>query len=149
MSVTTSQIIESARSFLGVRYQHQGRSREDGLDCGGLLLVVGRELGITELEFLGYSTAPDGETFERLLNEQLDEIIPKENLQIADIIACDYGDGIQHTAFVTRIEPLTVIHAKRPRGQFHRRGVIETRMFGTEDERAWVKTFRVRGVIAD
>jgi hypothetical protein len=71
---------------------------ENGLDCGGLLLVIGKELGLTELEHLGYSNSPDGETFERLLNENCDPVKNWREPQLADIIACDYNKGIQHCA---------------------------------------------------
>jgi cell wall-associated NlpC family hydrolase len=138
-AVKKQQIVEAARKWLGTRYQNQGRDNY-GLDCGGLILVVGRELGISSLEFLGYSNNPDGETFERLLCQELNEVTPKEKVQIGDIIACDYGDGIQHTAFVTDKDPkLKIIHAKRAHG------VVEQFIHG-RDLRAWVKTYRVKGV---
>ena len=150
MSVTPEQLINEARKWLGVNYASQGRTREIGLDCGGLLLVVGRALGLTELEELGYSNSPDGERFEQLLDENCDRVEPKEDLRIGDIIAVDYGKGIQHTAFVTRLNPFSVIHAKRPLGSAQKqkgRGVIEHRLLKTnEDRRGWVRTYRIRGV---
>lgn len=150
MSVTPEQLIAEARKWLGVGYASQGRKREIGLDCGGLILVVGRALGLTELEELGYANSPNGERFEQLLDDNADRVEPKENIQIADILAIDYGDGIQHTAFVTKLDPLTVIHAKRPHGAAQRhkgRGVIETRLLPSmADFRGWVRTYRVRGV---
>lgn len=129
-------------------YKNQGRDAF-GLDCGGLCLVVARELDITDLEFLGYANSPDGATFERLLDEHLDRIEPKESARCADILAFDYGDGIQHTAFVTMTDPyLKIIHAKRPRNGFGSkdRGVIETRLFGTADYAAWARTYRIKGI---
>lgn len=142
MKIKKEKIVETARRYLGWKYQEQGRD-EYGIDCGGLIILVCRELGATKMEFLGYSGAPDGETFERLLAADLNEITPKENAQIGDILACDYKlpkfTGISHTAFVTAVEPrLTVIHAKRERG------VIETFIHGA-DLRAWSKTYRIRG----
>lgn len=150
MTVTREQVIEQARRYLGVKYQNQGRDF-NGVDCGGLLLVIGRELGLTELEHLGYSNSPDGETFERLLNENCDPVDDWLHPQLADVIACDYGKGLQHTALVTTLEPrLTVIHAKRaignaPVGSRGMRGVIEQYLYG-RDLRSWVKTYRIRGV---
>src|SRR4051794_32094668 len=117
MTVTRQQLIDHARTYLGVPYRSQGRDRS-GLDCGGLLLVVGKDLGLTELEHLGYSQNPDGETFQRLLEENCDPVEPWNEPKPADILAIDFGEGIQHTAFVTALEPrLTVIHAKRPIGR--------------------------------
>ncbi len=148
MAVTAQQVIDEARKWLGVPYSNQGRTMS-GTDCGGLLLMVGKALGLTELEHLGYSNAPDGETFERLLEENCIPAKPYNKPQIGNILAMDYGEGIQHTAFVTALEPrLTVIHAKRPMGDGRAkgRGVIEHYLHGY-DLRAWVKTYRIKGVI--
>lgn len=156
MSVTPRQLIDQARSYLGTPYRNQGRDRM-GLDCGGLLLVVGRDLGLTELEHLGYSNSPDGETFERLLEENTDRLERKEDARPGDILAMDYGDGIQHTAIVTETEPrLKVIHAKRPIGRARAgttgaagsRGVIEQYLHGY-DMRGWVRSYRIRGLSRD
>lgn len=41
MTMTTRErVLAEARALLGVRFMHQGRMAEHGLDCLGLLLVV-------------------------------------------------------------------------------------------------------------
>ena len=135
-TVTVERFLQRARSYTGTPYQTQGRSRA-GVDCGGYLLVLGWDLDLTDLQVLGYSNQPDGETFERLLHAALVEV-SKSETRPGDILACDYGKGIQHTAVVTAVEPrLTVIHAKR------QHGVTEHGLHG-RDRRGWVKTFRMR-----
>lgn len=111
--ISRQQIVEAARSYCGAKYTHQGRSRERGLDCGGLILVVARELGLSELEELGYAkSAPESDRFEQLLNENAEnlniESFPPHQFngtefEPGDILAYDYqkGEGISHTAFVT------------------------------------------------
>jgi cell wall-associated NlpC family hydrolase len=139
MSVTRQQLIATARTYLGLPYRTQGRDRL-GVDCGGLFLVIGRELGLTELEWLGYANSPDGATFERLLNENCDPVMPFDQPQVGDILAADYGEGVQHTMMATELLPrLKVIHAKR------QHGVIEQYIHG-RDLRGWSKTYRIRGV---
>ncbi len=138
-NVTAEDFVRTAQTYLGVRYQNQGRTRS-GTDCGGLLLLCGRELGITDLEVLSYSNEPDGETFDKLLALSLNEVTPKEDLQAGDIIACDYGQGIQHTAIVVEfhsIKRIEVIHAIR------RSGVSQHTLHGRH-LRAWVKTYRLK-----
>lgn len=65
------RVIETARSYLGVPFRHQGRTRESGIDCAGLLLCVGRELGYLPPEFdvHGYDRTPDGVTLQRVCAE--------------------------------------------------------------------------------
>lgn len=140
--VTRQQIIEAAFKFVGLPYRTQGREATGeyrGTDCGGLVLLIGRELGISDLEVLGYSSAPDGETFEMLLRNNMFEI-PKEELKPGDVIGCDYGDGVQHTVLVTQIQPrIEVIHAKRGRG------VIKQYLNG-KDLRGWKMTLRFKSL---
>lgn len=114
MPVSRQQIVEVARSYCGVKYTHQGRKRNIGLDCGGLILMVARDLGLSELEELGYATsAPESDRFEQLLNENADnlhiESFPPHRFDgteflPGDILAYDYqkGEGISHTSFISK-----------------------------------------------
>ena len=48
--ITPDALIQEARTWVGVPFLHQGRSRE-GVDCVGLVIVVGRALGILPRDF--------------------------------------------------------------------------------------------------
>ena len=50
-------IVAAARSWLGVPWRHQGRARQ-GIDCAGLVVLVGRGLGLTDYDTAAY----EGET---------------------------------------------------------------------------------------
>lgn len=50
----TEEILSTARSLIGTRFFHQGRSRESGLDCVGLLVLVARETGIPHVDSTQY-----------------------------------------------------------------------------------------------
>lgn len=43
--LTRSRIVEAARGWVGLRFRHQGRTKL-GVDCVGLTIMVGKELGI-------------------------------------------------------------------------------------------------------
>lgn len=138
--VTAEEFVLAAREYLGVRYHPQARDKH-GMDCGGLLLACGNDLDYTDLQVLGYSNSPDGESFERLLAESLTEI-SKEATDVGDVVACDFGKGIQHTAIVTALEydQVKVIHATR------RHNVCEQYLYGPY-LKCWVKTYRLKHLV--
>ncbi len=127
--ITREQIIEAARSYIDVPYKQQGRSREHGLDCVGLIVMVGHDTGYTDFDFLEYGSNPDGETMERLLNEHLDRLPSFEDARAGDVVSMDFGDGEQHVGILTRTDLRGfkysyMVHALR------NHGVKEGRPFG-------------------
>lgn len=56
--ITAQDVYEEARTWVGTRWHHQGRTHA-GIDCVGLLVVVARSLGIPLTDYLGYRTQPD------------------------------------------------------------------------------------------
>lgn len=99
------------RTFVGAKFGHQGRNAQTGYDCGGLVLVAGREKGLTSVEFLGYASFPTDGTFEELLEANTKfrgkyafpfNFTGKE-MQSADLVSFDYGngEGTRHLALVT------------------------------------------------
>jgi cell wall-associated NlpC family hydrolase len=95
---TRQQIINAARSYLGVRYHHQGRNRA-GIDCAGLLVCVARDVGIsTEGDQGGYSRTPDGAS----LKQALDTFgAPVDGFQPGDFLLMRFDAQPQHIAIVT------------------------------------------------
>lgn len=58
--MTTTQatsIVTAARGYLGVPFEHQGRTRK-GLDCVGLLVCVAKDLGLAHDDSASYSRNP-------------------------------------------------------------------------------------------
>ena len=106
-------LVREARKWIGTRFSHQGRSRQTGLDCGGLILVAGRALGLTELEYLGYASFPSNGKFEELLAAHAVETdavfefpfsFRGGELRPGDLLSFDYGtgEGVRHVALVTK-----------------------------------------------
>jgi len=59
-SVTRRQVVDAARSFIDVPYQHQGRSKR-GVDCSGLIYLVCKKLEIPMRDTpVAYSSQPQG-----------------------------------------------------------------------------------------
>lgn len=54
LSVSGADVVAEARSYIGVKWQHQGRSRA-GVDCLGLVREVGAALGLLQFDTRDYS----------------------------------------------------------------------------------------------
>ena len=126
------RLVAIARSYVGVRFCHQGRSRDEGLDCLGLLLAVARE---AELELQGvptdrfdrrdYGAKPDTQMLQHRLQELLLPIAPCV-MRPADIVLLRIEGRPQHLAMLSHYpheETLGMIHAYAPA-----RRVVEHRL---------------------
>lgn len=58
--ITPDMIVNEARSWVGVRWKHLGRTR-NGIDCGGLVLLVGRAHDVVHYDPGGYPHRPNGD----------------------------------------------------------------------------------------
>lgn len=152
---TRAEVIKAAESLLGAPYAHQGRSREIGFDCAGTLITVGHLVNVTAFDVLGYSAEPDGETFERLLNENLLRLPEVYDAKLADILAFDFGKGIQHCAIVVSMiehrfdwRRFTVVHALRSRDPNNKSGygVLRAALM-PEYSRALKIAYQIPGIV--
>lgn len=57
-SIPTDQIINEARSWVGVPWHHQGRSRF-GIDCAGLIIKIAESFGVFIPDLKIYPQKPD------------------------------------------------------------------------------------------
>jgi cell wall-associated NlpC family hydrolase len=137
------RIVQTARSFLGVKFRHQGRSKEKGVDCAGLIICVGKAVvpGWT-FDFTAYHRYPANDLMMRLCTSTLDRI-PYAAAQHGDVLLlfdvepswpCHVG-----ILATDKVEP-HIIHALCPR-----RKVVEHAI--SEDWKRKIKSaFRYRGV---
>lgn len=58
MTVTREMVVAEARTWIGVKWRHQGRTRE-GVDCIGLPQQVGVSLGLLTYDYANYGPEPD------------------------------------------------------------------------------------------
>lgn len=116
MSMTLrEQIIETARTYVGTPYLHQGRSRS-GIDCIGLVINVAATCGVIDpeqtkiinKEFNGYARLPGEET----LITALSQFMSMRSFRLAepaDIIVTKFRKYPRHCMILT--DKGTIIHA--------------------------------------
>ena len=68
--MTRDQIVEEARNWIKTPFLHQGRSGV-GVDCVGLVQVVGNAFGVKYDDLTGYARAPSDVRFLRHLRQFL------------------------------------------------------------------------------
>lgn len=139
---TRDAYISAAREFLGVRWQHQGRT-EQGIDCVGLLVVPAIRLGVLRPcdDITDYQRQQDGSQLSALLHQHCSRVPKWQEAQAGDILAIKFTDQPQHVAIITRAYDLrwgcAVIHAfgnSEIGGQ-----VIEHRL-----DQSWLQSHRAR-----
>ena len=111
------EIVAAARSWIGVRWQHQGRSRAGGIDCVGLLVVVAHSLGIAITDSAGYRRRQDGRQLLFQLECQLDKKFVTDWKE-GDIAVFEESAFPIHVGFLAgQVGAGTVIHAHARRRQ--------------------------------
>lgn len=100
-----ARIIACARTFVGVRFAHQGRSPATGLDCLGLLMVSAEAAGIRlqglrplALDDRQYGTRPDTVHLQAMLEQHLQRV---EYPAIGDVLLLRVDGRPQHLALVS------------------------------------------------
>jgi len=139
---TRKQILDEARTWIGTPYHHQGRLKGVGVDCAGLIVMVGKELGLSSFDVEGYSSSPDPVAMSKYLHDNLDRV-HVDDMQVGDVLWLKVEVDPQHLAIVTATSPRTMmIHS------FSMIGVRKTVEHGLGDY--WTKRvigcFRYRGV---
>lgn len=111
--MTGEDIVREARSWLDVRYAHQGRSRE-GIDCIGLPVCVRRSLGLPDMDVVGYSRASTGSEMLDYCKAHMVEV-DRSQIQPGDLLVQMAGT-VRHMAIVGDYPfgGLSIIHAWMP-----------------------------------
>jgi len=108
--VNRNDIICEARKWLGVKWRHQGRTKL-GIDCAGLVILVGKSLGLSDYDSTNYQRRTTGTKF-------LNHFKPYMNQK--HILSASTGDVLLfrdtqypcHVAIVSEINGnQTIIHA--------------------------------------
>lgn len=94
------------------------------MDCGGLVIKVAHDLGLSDFDVSGYGMQATDESMLELCREHLVEV-PQDAMAAGDIIVMRFG-GNRHIGIVGdyKYGGLTVIHAQTA----HPRAVVESRL---------------------
>src|SRR6185436_18880351 len=113
---TRADIVAEARAWLNVPFHHQGYSRA-GCDCIGLIAGVALHCGLPgasewqqDPNCHNYSPQPDPRLLLTLAGRFLDAV-PRDNLDLADILLMRFERDPMHFALASMVRPLYVIHA--------------------------------------
>ena len=111
------EIVATARSWLGTPWTHQGRLRNVGVDCGGLIIGVGKELDVLDFDMSAYGRIPDGQKLRALCEQHL-LAKPVSDIVPGDVLLMRFTRHPQHLAIVgDHGEPFSMIHAYADAGR--------------------------------
>lgn len=136
--ITSADVQAAALGWLGVPFAHQGRSKEHGVDCVGLVIGVAKQLGLVApaSDVTGYRRAPDGSML-----PLCDAWMDRSPLDESHVAVLRFSVAPQHLAIlVPRGAGLSFVHA------LERNGCVVAHRVDDTWRRRIVATYRLRGV---
>lgn len=146
--ILASNVVSTARSFVGIPFRHQGRSlptplSKGGLDCVGVVAKTAHTLGISEFDWTNYQRmATWSNEFERIFEENMDRV-RRDEIKPGMAVIFRQEQFPCHCGIIgDSRNGLTLIHA-----YIIRRKVVEERFEGEwSDPRTFLGAFAYRGV---
>ena len=124
--ITRANVVNCARAWVGTRFHHQARERNVGVDCIGLVIGVGRDLGLVSEDFdvPPYGRLPNGVSLMEAAHLHMTPVT-REAMQPGDVVVVSFDAHPQHFCILApyRHGGLAIIHAAAKQGR-----VIETRL---------------------
>lgn len=118
--VSRSDIVTTALDWIGTPFRHQGRSRS-GVDCVGLVICVGRELGMPEADNdspVNYRRNADGVDLLKEFRRHMGKEKRIDLTKPGDVFLFRDRQFVIHTGIVTAVSPrVQVVHAYAPNRQ--------------------------------
>lgn len=105
--------IAEARSYLGCKWRHRGRSHF-GIDCIGLIVKAMAAGGIQMRDRLDYSRTPHLDGLQRELEEHFGEPVAIETMQPGDVVLMRWENDAEpsHVGLIaSNDQGLTLIHS--------------------------------------
>jgi cell wall-associated NlpC family hydrolase len=105
------QVVDQARGYLGVRWQHQGRNQH-ALDCAGLVVRVAKDLKLSDFDFIDYDRRPFANTMATVMSANCAELTG-HRLEPGMVALMRFDREPQHLGFIGdyKFGGLSMIHA--------------------------------------
>jgi cell wall-associated NlpC family hydrolase len=145
---TRTQLIEAARKYTGIRWRHQGRSRM-GMDCVGLLVLAGQDVGLPIKDFKAYARRSNGDDLIQAFYDNgcvrvaVNGMIPGDVLVLSDKIFPHHVALFTGTMPLGSIKVPSLIHARMEQNG---KGVVREERMTDELMRDIHYVFRVPGL---
>lgn len=126
MTFTRQQVVATAREWLGTPYRHQGRHKNRFVDCIGLIIGIGADLGDTIIAPDDYSSSPSGIMLMEKARVQFNEVTDRTEPLPGDIMVLWGWNRQEPQHFAIRGEyggRATMIHAFSKRQQVVEHGI--------------------------
>jgi len=133
------KMIMAVKACLGTPFHHQGRKKDVGLDCIGLVIIGLKAIDIKIKDRLDYGVRPDGVSLINAIKEHGGREV--KNIQAGDILVFRYDNQPQHVAIA--LSDSELIHSFAPA-----RKVVQTSI-GDYWKRRLVAIFRFNEIIGD
>lgn len=143
---TRSDVVATARTWLGTPFHHQARLQGIGVDCVGLVIGVARTLGLVPPDFdvQAYPRTPDGTSLMHLVHLHMRGLQVDEQMRPGDVVVVRFDADPQHLGILGDYQHggLSIIHAAAQPGR-----VIETRLMFSRSMQ-FVQAFALPGIEA-
>lgn len=135
------EIVQEARSWVNVKWAHQGRSAL-GVDCAGLVILVAKELGLADYDTTDYQRRTTGNAFLAHFNKNMDRKPVKERMP-GDVILLRDSYFPCHCGILgaDNLGNETIIHAYAPRKK-----VVEDKLDQGDYMSKIVAIFKFKGI---
>lgn len=108
--ITGADILAEARTWTGTPFHHQGRLKGVGVDCLGLVVGVGRSLGLSQADGTGYPRQPDGRALLAGMDAAYQRLVLGRQ-KPGDILVFRIRMAPQHLALLTEQGGMIHVHA--------------------------------------
>lgn len=146
--ISRAALIAEAREWLKpkTRFQHQQSMKNVVSDCLGFGSAVAAKMGVPNAvqwredeRFKNYAATPDPKKLVEACDEYMDAV-PLHLARIADVLVIRFKKQPMHFAFVTALDPMSMIHCFELRGGVVEHGIDETW------RRRIFRVYRLRGL---